>query len=148
MPSDATAEDIADDLLFRTGRAFDFDDPVDVSDCFILPQYVETQLGSRLIESEEEVRNSFASVRKYYLDNDVADVVRTVVSAEFLDPDTIGSTHVSRLLRPGGVLFRAPFPTYSIIRRTKKGWKIASCSYAILDAPDHNRALYPDLTKD
>ncbi len=145
MSSDLTAEDIAEELLYRTSRSLTSDDLTSVADCFILPQYIETQLGSRLIETEDAVRQVFSSVRKYFVENDVTDIVRTVISAEFLSPDTVGSTHVSRLMRGDGGLFRAPYPVYSIIRRVDGDWKIASSSYAILDAPEHNKALNPEL---
>lgn len=145
MSSDLTAEDIADELLYRTGKPFKSDDYAEVADCFILPQYLETLIGSRLIESKDAVLQVFASVRQYYKENGVCDVVRTVVSAEFFAPDILGSTHVSRLMRANGELFRAPYPVYSIIRRVGEDWKIASTSYAILDAPEHNRALHPEL---
>ena len=141
MSSDVTAEDIAEELLYRTSNLLVADDAFKIAECFVLPQYLETVWGSRLIESEEEVLQVISQVRQYYLENNVSDLVRTVVSANFLDSDTVGSTHVSRLMRENGELFRAPFPVYSILRRVGDGWKIASTSYAILDAPEHNRAL-------
>ncbi|MEO9823691.1 MAG: hypothetical protein ABJF50_04635 [Paracoccaceae bacterium] len=148
MDSDLTAEDIAEELLYRTGNTLVANDIGKIADCFIVPQYMETLLGSRLIESKEAVEQVIISIRQYLTDNDLVDPVRTVVSAEFLDGDTVGSTHVSRLIRTDGELFRAPYPVYSIIRRVGDDWKIASSSYAILDAPDHNRALNPNLPKE
>ena len=141
MSSDVTAEDIAEELLYRTGKTLEVDDLTEIARCFVLPQYLETLSGNTLIKTEEEVVQLLSQVRQYYLENKVSDSVRTVVSANFLDPDTIGSTHVTRLMREDGELFRAPFPVYSILRRVAGEWKIASCSYAILDAPDHNEAL-------
>lgn len=147
MDSDLTAEGIAEDLLYRTGNTLFATDIGKIADCFIVPQYMETLLGSRLIESKEAVEQVILSVRQYLVENGVVDPVRTVVSAEFLDSDTVGSTHVSRLMRADGELFRAPYPVYSIIRRVgQDDWKIASTSYVILDAPEHNRALNPNLS--
>lgn len=148
MSSDLTAEDIVEELLYRTSKALKSDDSKGVETCFVIPQYMETLLGSRLIESEEALLQVFASVRKYFKENCVTDVVRTVVSAEFLDADTVGATHVSRLIQRDGELFRSPYPVYSIIRRVDSGWKVASTSYAILDAPEHNKALNPAMDID
>lgn len=148
MDSDLTAEDIAEELLYRTGNTLVANDIGKIADCFIVPQYVETLLGSRLIESKEALEHVIVSVRQYLNDNGLVDPVRTVVSAEFIDDETVGATHVSRLMRADGELFRAPYPVYSIIRRVGDDWKIASSSYAILDAPEHNRALNPVLQQD
>ena len=117
MSSDVTADDIAEELLYRTGNTLVAEDLGQVAQCFFVPQYIDTLLGSRLIETYESVVEALESVRQYYRKNGVVDVVRTVVTAEFLDADTIGSTHVSRLIRSEGELFRAPYPAYSILRR-------------------------------
>ena len=141
MDKERIADEIADDLLYRTGRAITSGDLEWADGCFQLPQFMETVDGSQLIETEEGVRQVIRNVRAYYAANGVTDVVRTVISAEFVDPNTIGSTHVARLMKAGGKAFRAPYPVYSIIRKIGDDWKIVSTSYAILDAPDHNRAL-------
>ena len=140
MSRDLTAEDIAEELLYQTGKLLASDDPAGIEACFTLPVYLETQLGNRLIESKKNLWQTHMSVRQYYKDNEISDVVRTVISAEFIDAETVGSTHVSRLMRDGD-LFRAPYPVYSIIRQVEGEWKIASSAYAILDAPEHNMAL-------
>lgn len=145
--SDGHAEDIAEDLLYRTGLAHTTGDMKAAAECFELPQLMETSSGRMLIETEDEVIRVFKNVRRYLAENDVSDIVRTVVSAEFLDPNLIGSTHVSRLMKSDGTLFRAPYPTYSILRRTGGEWRIVSSTYAILDAPEHNSALSPHVSE-
>ncbi len=135
------AEDIADDLLYRTGQAMHHGNQQRFSGCFAWPQIVETSDGVRVFETEEEFRTVFAGVKRYYTENNVTDVVRTVVSAEFLGRDTVGAMYVTRLMRPGQALFRDPYPMYSILRRNAGLWKIVSSAYAILDSNEHNKAL-------
>lgn len=141
MPDHGLAEEIADDLLYRTGQGLKNGNFEEFYECFEIPQVMETLEGEILMRTEDDVRASFESVRAYFKDNDVKDVVRTVVSAEFLDEETIGATHVSRLMQTGGKLFRNPYPVYSIIKHLDGGWKIMTNTYAILDGREHNLAL-------
>lgn len=141
MTQDRLADEIAEDLLYRTGKAMSADVFDWVCECFDLPQIVETLDGKSLIETEDDLLRIFRNLRQYYAKHNVTDVARTVVTAEFIDAETIGMTHAAQLMRPGGEVFRAPYPVYSILRKFGEVWKIAGCSYAILDAPEHNRAL-------
>lgn len=135
------AESIAEDLLYLTGKALTEGNFDMFATCFELPQLMETVDGRRLLSRRDELRDTFEGVRQHYEDHGVIDAARTVVSAEFVDADTIGSTHVTRLMRAGGHVHRSPFPVYSVIRRFDMDWRIVSSLYVILDSPDHNRAL-------
>ena len=135
------AEDIAEELLHRTGRVYASKDASLAAGCFLLPQTIETSAGKCLLETEDNVRQVFENVMDYYAKNDVTEIVRTVVKAEFLDDNTVGATHVSRLMLSDGSCFRKPYPTYSILRKTQGGWKLSSSAYAILDSDAHNDAL-------
>lgn len=141
MKNDLRAEDIAEDLLYITGQALFGRATQAVEACFDIPQMLETQSGKRLIESAEDIRKVFEDVRAYFSRNGITDIVRTVVSAEFLAPTMIGATHVSQLMLPDGTPFRAPYPTYSILRLNCGKWRIASSIYAIIDCPEHASAL-------
>jgi hypothetical protein len=141
MPDHGLAVDIAEDLLFRTGKSLQSGDFEDFFTCFDIPQVMETLEGEILLRSKADVQSVFESVRSYYIDNNISDLVRTVVSAEFIDEETVGTTHVSRLMQPGGVLFRKPYAGYSIIKHLDGKWKIVTNTYAILDGRDHNLAL-------
>lgn len=141
MPDHGLAEEIAEELLYQTGQAMKVGDFDAFFTCFVIPQVMETLEGDMLITTMEGMREIFESVRQYYKDNNVRDVVRTIVSAKFLDDETIGSTHVSQLLGVDGSPFRNPYPVYSVIKCLGGVWKIVSNSSAILDAPQHNDAL-------
>ncbi len=141
MTSAESAEDIAEDLLYRTGQAMKSGDAEAFLDNLSLPFLMDTTDGKSVLQTREHARRIFHNVKQYFEENEIVDQVRVVVSAEFLDENTVGSTHVARLLKNGGREFRNPFPAYSIIRRTPDGWRIVSCIYAILDGPEHNRAL-------
>jgi len=136
-----TAEDIAEEILYLTGKAIlEHDDDVFIS-CVALPLLMETVNGQRVFISEDEVRHCLLGVRQHMKECDLVDFARTVVSAKFLDANTIGSTHVSQMLHRDGRSVRSPFPVYSVIRRFEASWKMISCIYAILDSPEHNEAL-------
>ena len=141
MPDHGLAEDIAEEILYRTGRAMKDGDFDAFFECFEIPQIMETLDGAKLVTTRDGMRDTFFHVYRYYQDNGVVDLVRTVVNARFLDEETIGSTHVSRLLKANGEPFRNPYPVYSVVKRIGGQWKVVSNSSAILDAPDHNRAL-------
>jgi hypothetical protein len=52
----------------------------------------------------------------------------------------VNSTHETRLLN-GAQFVQKPFPTFSTIALIDDRWKVISSSYAIDDAPEHNKAL-------
>ena len=142
MSQDCAAEEIADELLFKTGKAILVGDFDGFHACFGLPHLIEVEAGRRLLKSSADLRGVFDGVRRYYESRAVVDLARTVVEARFLDADTIGSTHVARLLQDEGTVLRNPFPVYSIIRRHGHlDWKVMSSVYAILDSDAHNAAL-------
>ena len=143
----SAAESIAEELLYITGKALLEADFQMFSECFRLPQMMETVDGRRLISTESEFQYTFNSVRRHLHKCGVTDFARAVVSAKFLDADTIGSTHVSSLLDADGNEAAPPYPVYSVIRRYGRTWRIVSSLYAILDNPAYNEALMatPDL---
>lgn len=138
------AEEIADDLLYRTGQAMSSGNGDQFSECFSVPHMMETPEGARVLASEDAIRSVYDCVRSYYDLNGVTEVVRTVLSAEFLGPDLVGAMYVTRLIQEGQTPFRNPYPMYSILRRLDGAWRVTTCSYAILDSPEHNRALLAD----
>ena len=144
QPSNALAEDIADRLLYQTGRGLVSGDYKLCQACFDIPHLIETSDTKRVIRSDDELRQVFDNMQDHYRKNGVKDMARMVLSAEFIDPDTIGSTHVSRLLKADGKIFRKPFPVYSILKRYGTSWKISSSIYAILDSPELCLALETD----
>ena len=114
MGSDSLAIEIAEDLLYRTGQAFTTGNLSWLEDCFEVPQYLETVEGRVLIDSPETVREIGQSVIDYYTANGIVDMQRMVVAARFIRNDLVAYTHITRLIRDDGTLFRAPYPTYSV----------------------------------
>lgn len=141
---DSTAEEIADDLLYRTGQGLKRNDFQMMRRCFDIPNMIETTQGKRMIKTEQEFFKTFEDMRNYYKANCVVDVARIIISSEFLDSQTIGSTHASRLILQDGTLFLKPYPVYSIIKFLHGNWKIVSSIYAILDSPQLNVILHAD----
>ena len=120
-------------LLAKDFRAF--------SAHFALPLRLETVEGHRVIEAKEEFGEVFEAVLDHMDATEVIDFVRTVIFAEFVDPDTIRSVHISSDIHAGGELRRPAYPVHSTLIRIDNRWKIVSCLYVILDSTNHNRAL-------
>ena len=141
MSSEIAAETIAEELLFNTGKAILGGDDSLFLFCVRLPLLLETATGQRLITTRKEICTILADFRQYLRDENYVDMVRTVVEANFIDADTIGSTHVTLLTQASGAEKRCPFPVYSIIRRFGNKWLLVFSLYAILDSEAHNDAL-------
>lgn len=141
MTSMQTAQDISIDLLERTGAGLMSGDVSGFLSCFHVPCFVETFDGKRLLNSKLDIEDVYNSVRDYYRAHNVTDLIRECISAEFKTHETIYNTHITRLMRDDEVLFRRPFPVFSILRLLDDGWKITYSQYAIEDAPKHNKAL-------
>lgn len=149
MSQDCAAEEIADELLFKTGKALMARDFGSFSACFGFPHIIETQDARRVLKDMDDLRHVFDDVVHYYGEQGVVDLARTVIEAKFLDADTIGSTHVARLMQAKGVVLRKPFPVYSIIRRHDHiDWKVMSSVYAILDSKEHNAVLVSERVRE
>lgn len=146
MTSDLLAEEIAEDVLYKAGKVLAEGRVEDIGAHFEVPQIVETPAGKRLVETEADLCQIFASQRDYLTANGITDIVRTVISSEFLAIGVIGSTHVSQLMRADGSPFRAPYPSYSIIRKSNGCWRMSSRIHAIFDNPEHVAALSGNLT--
>lgn len=136
-----SAKDVSDDLLERTGAGLMTGDFSSFVSCFNVPCFVETFEGKRFLNSKCDIRTVFDNVRNYYKAQGVTDLVRECISAEYKALDTIYNTHITRLLKHNDVLFRRPFPVFSILRKFEDGWKVTYSQYAIDDAPKHNKAL-------
>ena len=140
--SNLAAEDIADDLLYRTGLALVNGQFTGSEDCFVLPQMIETTEGARVLREPGDVVQLFQRVRDFLEKSAVKDVVRTIGDAEYIAEDAIESVHVARLVQADGQHLRAPYPVYSLLKRcADRTWRIAHTSYGIIDSRAHNEAL-------
>lgn len=140
---DEDPNDIADDLLYRTGQAMLQNDFDAFQACFKIPQLVETSEGKRLVETIDEFRVVFLNMQENLRERCVVDVVRSVVSAEFLEKDVIGSTHVAVRIDADGNKMCPPYPVYSILRRDSNNvWRIESSIYAFVEDFEMNMIFH------
>ncbi|MEO1491865.1 MAG: hypothetical protein AAFV19_06905 [Pseudomonadota bacterium] len=107
---------------------------------FSLPLMMETFEGKQTLDTIERLKVTFDGAYEFYTRHNVKELYRHCVDAQFRDPETIESTHESRVISHG-VLIIPPFPVFSVIRRFEDCWKIIKCSYAVSEADDLNRAL-------
>jgi len=135
-----TADDIAETLLRETGDAIVSGDFAKFEACFRLPQYVETEIGRRLVSTPEELREVYERVRWHYRVKRVTSLERHCISSAFLNPTTILSTHETHLWS-GTSLVQDPYRVLSEISLTDGTWQISGCGYDIADSQSHNRAL-------
>ncbi|MGR3513978.1 MAG: nuclear transport factor 2 family protein [Paracoccaceae bacterium] len=140
-PAQANALTIADDLLERTGRAMASNDFPGFLQCFTVPMVMETFDGKTLIQTERVLEGLFQSVVAFRAAQSIVDVVRENVAAEFIDFETIATTHVSRMMQSRNRPFGRPFPAYSVIKRIDGTWRIQFCQYALDDLPQFNDIL-------
>ena len=121
MRTTGEAEEIADELLHRTGRGLVTGDFEIFRPCFDLPQTMETLEGARVLRHEGDLRQVFESMRGCFKENGVVDLVRSIVSSEFLNADTVGPTHTRQPQAQrgaGGVAVRAGYMTSRSRRAT------------------------------
>ncbi len=135
--TDPAAEDIADELLYRTGRALEDDNFDFYKVHFRLPLILESDAGEQVVSTEEDLRFVFEQVQAHLKSNHLNSIVRSVVSAEFLDADTVGATYVTKTFDQDGAPFGQPFPSYSVICRQNTDWKYVRCCLAIVPNSKH-----------
>lgn len=140
QPHFETAREVHDFLLDRTGSALMSGDFDMFASCFALPQEIHTFDGSRLIKAPEDLRKIFNDVRAHFKSHNVTELVRTIMDAEFRDPDTVATTHVSRPLN-GSLITQDPYPVFSILKRVNGVWKVAHSEYAIRNEHALTKAL-------
>ncbi len=136
-----SAKDVSEYLLDRTGTALMTGDFDLFAACFSLPQQMETFEGRRRIETRDELKTVFDGVRSYFRQRNVTQLARHCIEATYRDPDTIVTTHMSRVVS-GTSLVQKPYPVMSLLCRGDDGiWKVSDSMYAIEDEPRHARAL-------
>jgi len=145
MSLDCAAEDIAEHVLFETGKSLFSGDFDHFAAYFCFPNVIETADSRTVIRDPKALRAVFDDMRCYYRQMQVIDMVRAVVEAQFLDSDTVAATHVTSMVHADGVSRRNPYPIYSVLRRHDPlEWKFQSSLYVILDCETHNAMLSPN----
>ena len=142
--TDPAAEIVADDLLYATGRAIHNRKFNHFKPHIALPYVMELEDETQFVQTEDDIRLIFDRVQEHMRTNNIHEIVRTVVSAEFLDSETVGSTHVSKAFRRDGTAVGAPYPSYSVIIRTNDGGRLARSCVAFLHDATHGSSLIAD----
>jgi len=141
MSGDEAACAVSQELLDRSGVGLMRNEYATFRSCFLLPTTVETFEGVRTIETEDELRGVFDAVGRYFRSIGVTHLARHCVSATFKAPDVIWATHETRLVCHGTNLPREPYPTFSVLRDTPEGWRVAHSTYAIEGTHQHSEAM-------
>lgn len=138
-----TAYEIGQDLLARTRRAYVEDDFALFASAFMLPHEHVMLHGAALLETEQDLWTLFDRMKTQFRGMGVDDIVRPLVSAEFVTPFTIHATAVTYLYS-GGRLVNDPYPVRSTLLNCGGDWRIATANYAItLDSVDLASAIMP-----
>jgi len=134
------AVEIAEGLLERTRAAFfnrDFDE---YRRCFFLPLEVQTFEGNRWLLTIDDVREVYDNLHHKFADEGITDMARRCIAAAFTGPDTIETTHETRLLFDKLILGEA-YPCFSILQRINGVWVVSFTQYAVDGNSSHNEAL-------
>ncbi|MEO0920942.1 MAG: hypothetical protein AAFX98_09650 [Pseudomonadota bacterium] len=140
MDAEDSATNIATRMIITTGQSLMVGDFDAFSACFEFPLRVETTLGTNTVVHEDQLRETFDSVRAHYRRLGVQNMERECLSAEFEGPDTISTVHETRLIVSGGIEQR-PFTVLSTLVRRDHRWVITDTKYSISDSLTYVRAL-------
>lgn len=136
----SSAHKLAEEYLNTTGSCFQTGDFDTFANHFHLPQEVETQKGQRQINTRDELKEVFQSVRDLFSETGITELVRVCLAAEYINEDTIVTTHESRMLA-GTTLKKSPYPVISILRRIDGKWQFVHSNYAVAGDPELNTVL-------
>ncbi len=128
-------------MLEQSARALLTRDFESFADLFLLPQEVDTFDGRQLIETRDALETFFVELCTYYASIGLKDMVRRVITAQYVAEDTVHSTHETRLVCHNGILPRKAYPVFTVMRQIEGGWRVASGQYAIDDDAMHVKAL-------
>jgi len=134
------ARKIAENLLEQTrltvfGGSFD-----DFVRGFRLPLQIETFHGTRVLNSEADLRAVHDTLEARLAEAGATDHIRRVVAAEFRSETVIHSTHETRLIRHKTHL-QEPMTTFSVLMNTGTGWQVADITYAVTNTDTYGQVL-------
>ena len=139
-----TAYEIGYALLDKTKRAYFEDDFALFASAFMLPHEHVTLQGWAVLETEEDLRVLFERMRAEFQRLKVDDIVRPLVSAEFVTPFKILATAESHIFS-GKKRVAEPFAVQSTLLRCGMDWRIATANYCVpLRTQNLSGALMPD----
>lgn len=139
-----TPYEIGYELLGLTKEAYFEDDFALFQRAFMLPHEHLTLQGAAVLETEEDLRVLFERMKAEFQRLGVDDIVRPLVSAEFVTPHNILATAITHPYAKG-TRVNTPYAVQSTLLRCGPDWRIATANYAIpLDANGLPTAIMPD----
>lgn len=125
-----TAYEIGYALLNRTKRAYFEDDFPLFASAFLLPHEHVTLHGWAVLQTEEDLRVLFDRMKAEFQRLEVDDIVRPLVSAEFVTPFNILATAESHIFSRGRRVAE-PYAVQSTLLLCGTEWRIATANYCI-----------------
>jgi hypothetical protein len=125
-----TAYEIGYALLNKTKRAYFEDDFTLFASAFLLPHEHVTLQGWAVLETEEDLRMLFERMKAEFQRLEVDDIVRPLVSAEFVTPFNILATAESHIYSRGKRVAE-PYAVQSTLMRCGNEWRIATANYCV-----------------
>ncbi len=117
-------------LLETTRRALMESDFDASAECVQLPHFIASSRDNKVIESREDLRDTFRKVVQDYASKQVTDLVRSCDVAEYRGATRIEATHTTHLMS-GNQRIGGSFPAYSVLEFNDGRWKISSSQYAV-----------------
>ena len=99
---------------------------------FELPHHITTFEGSRTLRTEDELRETFETVRTHCRKHNITSILRECIFAEFDDQDQIKSAHTTRWLA-GAQQIGQTSMSYGVLRLNQDRWLTTSSQYAVAD---------------
>ncbi|MEM7211798.1 MAG: hypothetical protein AAF479_07890 [Pseudomonadota bacterium] len=138
---------IAEALMVRTADALIHGDFTEYQQCFSLPTTLESFEGNRRIENHAQLRTVFDGIRQFLAVNNVTELVRKFIEAEFLDAETLQTVHESYALN-GSTLIKEPIPIFSVICLVDGEWRVTRSAYALRKNDELTRVLGPTTVEE
>lgn len=132
MTRPKAASDIVDDTLTRTGHALMHDDFDTFVAYFKLPHIIETFEGRQNVETAEDLKNLFHSVRAFHHRMGIDRIVRSCRQAEYKDEDTIEGVFEA-LFFSGNTLVQSVHSTFVVLARTDGIWQVGYNMYGVTE---------------
>lgn len=140
-----TATAIAQHLLDTTGVALLGGGYDSFRQYFALPTSVATPTGARDITTEDELREMFETVSRYYRGLGDITLDRVVQHAAFDGDDRVRYDHITKILRDGAVIY-GPIASHSVAERRAAGWQVVASHYVVEPDTPQAAALVPPET--
>lgn len=139
-----TAYEVGYALLNKTKRAYFEDDFALFASAFMLPHEHVTLKGWAVLETEDDLLVLFDRMKTHFRALEVDDIVRPLVSAEFVTPFRILATAESHIFSRGQRVVE-PYAVQSTLLRCGPDWRIATANYCVpLTKKGFASALMPD----